>query len=322
LVSSHKFFFSSLERIILVEMEPTGNDSSLTERMRKATRKAHNISNALINSKLLVALTDRKLYGEAISLFWPVLEKIEARLQHNADHPDIAPLSTTLSRMQRAQRFKEDLQYFLGPGWEANYKTTEPVQRYLAHLDAVEKEDPALLLVYSFHMHMAICAGGAIIRRMARKAMDLPKGCGTAIFDFQLPDDEYLNTLKSDYRAGINTLGEKRGEEFQGRVLEESGMLFKLNNTVVGDFQAGWFATLRGGVSLLPTNVKAILVVLALLQLFILLLSPTLKGYGVNQKVILAAAGLPVILGAVVLPAYAAMKMTAGRRNKAPIKAD
>jgi hypothetical protein len=75
-------------------------------------------------------------------------------------------------------------------------------------------------------------------------------------------------------------------------------------------------------VSLLPTNVKAILVVLALLQLFILLLSPTLKGYGVNQKVILAAAGLPVILGVVVLPAYAAMKMTAGRRNKAPIKAD
>jgi hypothetical protein len=127
-------------------------------------------------------------------------------------------------------------------------------------LDAVEKEDPALLLVYSFHMHMAICAGGAIIRRMARKAMDLPKGCGkhnsilvidenpqthvfipwnrrldimlrcsrvlgTAIFDFQLPDDEYLNTLKSDYRAGINTLGEKRGEEFQGRVRFRSTLI-------------------------------------------------------------------------------------------------
>jgi hypothetical protein len=35
--------------------------------MRRATRRQHHISDALILSKLVVALTDRRLYGQASS---------------------------------------------------------------------------------------------------------------------------------------------------------------------------------------------------------------------------------------------------------------
>eukprot|EP00873_Tetraselmis_striata_P011668 jgi/Tetstr1/431932/TSEL_021421.t1 len=232
----------------------------LTEQMRKETRKVHSVSDALVNSKLLVALTDRKLYGQAILQFWPIYFYIETRLHDWARHPDIAGLAETLSRMQRAQRFETDLDYYLGPEWKTRngFSMTAAVKGYLAHLRAVETEDPTLLLVYAYHLHMAILAGGAIIKRMARRSMNLPQNLGTAIFEFDV--SEGVQASRKAYKLHIDRLGEKRGEAFQSRVLEESVKLFKLNNAVVADFQAGGFwASLRAGLFLLPTTVKTVL---------------------------------------------------------------
>ena len=47
--------------------------------------------------------------------------------------------------------------------WQSRYRTPDAVSKYIEHLDALETEDPALLLVFSYHMHMAVCAGGVSI---------------------------------------------------------------------------------------------------------------------------------------------------------------
>jgi hypothetical protein len=49
------------------EPSPTG----LLKRMRVATRRAHNIANVLILSKLVLVVTDTRLYGRALSCFYP-----------------------------------------------------------------------------------------------------------------------------------------------------------------------------------------------------------------------------------------------------------
>lgn len=67
---------------------------------------------------------------------------------------------------------------------------TAAVKGYLAHLRAVETEDPTLLLVYAYHLHMAILAGGAIIKRMARRSMNLPQNLGA-------PPRQALGTCRS-----------------------------------------------------------------------------------------------------------------------------
>lgn len=55
--------------------------------MRKATRRHHNIANALILSKLVVVLTDKQLYGRALSAFLPVYTKLEELLEAHKDAP-------------------------------------------------------------------------------------------------------------------------------------------------------------------------------------------------------------------------------------------
>jgi hypothetical protein len=62
--------------------------------MRKATRRSHNIANALILSKLVVVLTDKGLYARALSSFLPVYSKLEALLQQ---HKKVPGLSTVVA---------------------------------------------------------------------------------------------------------------------------------------------------------------------------------------------------------------------------------
>jgi hypothetical protein len=70
------------------------DDYDLLIEMRKATRRSHNIANALILSKLVVVLTDKGLYARALSSFLPVYSKLEALLQQ---HKDVPGLSTVVA---------------------------------------------------------------------------------------------------------------------------------------------------------------------------------------------------------------------------------
>ena len=40
----------------------------------------------MVNSKLVVAFTDPKLYGAALSSFWPVFQAIEEKLDKHREH--------------------------------------------------------------------------------------------------------------------------------------------------------------------------------------------------------------------------------------------
>mmetsp|Transcript_29968 Transcript_29968/g.84554 ORF Transcript_29968/g.84554 Transcript_29968/m.84554 type:complete len:102 (+) Transcript_29968:224-529(+) len=89
-------------------------EPSLTERMREKTRQAHSVSDALVNSKLLIAFTDPKLYGGALSLFWPVFREIEGKLDQHKDDKSIQALGNVLSAMKRTKLLEADLRYYLG----------------------------------------------------------------------------------------------------------------------------------------------------------------------------------------------------------------
>lgn len=71
----------------------TQENYDLLLEMRKATKRHHNIANALILSKLVVVLTDKQLYARALSAFLPVYTKLEELL---LTHKDVPVLSTVV----------------------------------------------------------------------------------------------------------------------------------------------------------------------------------------------------------------------------------
>ena len=66
----------------------------------------------------------------------------------------------------------------------------QPIQAVALYLDRLEKisrDSPHLLLAHAYTQHMAILAGGQILRRSVRSTMQLgPDDPGTAIFELQV----------------------------------------------------------------------------------------------------------------------------------------
>ena len=60
------------------------------------------------------------------------------------------------------------------------------MKAYVEHLEQLGRRCPILLVAHAYTQHMAMAAGGKIIRRLARKAMKLPEDAGTAIFEFEV----------------------------------------------------------------------------------------------------------------------------------------
>lgn len=85
-----------------------------TEQLRASSSSLHGVSDALVVAKLMVAFTDRRVYGLALGSFYHVYLAIEQLLYQNRDTAALAPLAQILPRVQRHDKFAEDLDYFLG----------------------------------------------------------------------------------------------------------------------------------------------------------------------------------------------------------------
>lgn len=87
---------------------------AFTDKLRASSASLHAVSNALVVAKLMVAFTDRRVYGLALGSFYHVYMAIEQLLDQSKSTAAVAPIIGILSRIQRHDKFEEDLEYFLG----------------------------------------------------------------------------------------------------------------------------------------------------------------------------------------------------------------
>ena len=58
----------------------------LTDDLRRASRKVHDLSDAVVNAKLIALFIDRAMYGRALALFYCVFRALEGELMEHAGH--------------------------------------------------------------------------------------------------------------------------------------------------------------------------------------------------------------------------------------------
>lgn len=73
---------------------------------------------------------------------------------------------------------------------------------------------------------------------------------------------------------------------------------------------------------MLPTTVKTVLGVVAVLELLLLLSSGALHAHGVDRRLILAAAGSPLMLGFILLAMYVIFKRAGKQKTRQLPKSD
>ncbi|TMW55032.1 hypothetical protein Poli38472_013794 [Pythium oligandrum] len=206
---------------------PADDALPLTEAMRKATKGVHDVSDKLVNLKLLVALTNERLYGQALLLFYYIYVQIESSLQAKKDHVALKGLAEIFPEFKRADAIEADLKHYLGEDWDKKYKPTPAVIAYVERIKHAEKENPYLLLSYSYHMYAAILAGGQMIRKMVSKSFELPEGVGLSTFDYKTSRMVVRSALKDK----INAV--EVDDATKQLILQESVRVFQMNNQLV-----------------------------------------------------------------------------------------
>ncbi|KAL7681637.1 putative hem oxygenase [Plasmopara halstedii] len=186
------------------------NPQLLTEQMRAATSEIHNISDNLINVKLVIALTDKQLYGRALMLFYFLYVQLEAVIRKHKDHEAFCGLNDILSKIATADGIAKDLRFYLGEDWNFTNQPTQAVHDYIKHLKELKEKNPVLVLPYCYHMYMAMLAGGMMIKKLVRRSFALPEGKGLHCSTF----DVKSNKVRKCVPLGFFYIWQKLGHFF------------------------------------------------------------------------------------------------------------
>jgi heme oxygenase len=111
------------------------------------------------------------------------------------------------------------------------------LQAYIDNLRHLSENDPVALIAYVSAMYGAIMAGGAMIKRMVKKAYSIKNEEGVQIFIIDV-DDKFPNSKKvSNEMKRIINVEMTLSEDEKKRIISESSKVFARNNALVATVQ-------------------------------------------------------------------------------------
>lgn len=179
------------------------------------------------------ALSDNAVWAEGLLVFYEIFRFLEdAMKRHKDDH--IGKMH--IDGIDRTEAFEKDLLFYLGSDWKKNYFPRDSVANYLFHLQKLEQNDHVRLIAYIYHLYMGLLSGGqilrgkrAIARKLTFKKKD-PNQEGDAVTDF---DGKPIYQLKKELVKAVNSVAETLDECERQSLLEESKVVFQLNNSII-----------------------------------------------------------------------------------------
>lgn len=102
-------------------------------------------------------------------------------------------------------------------------------------LREVEDTDPTLLMVYIYHLYMGLLSGGIILRkkRQIMQKVSLFKASSSSGSNVTNFGQSSIIQLKRDLRESMNRIAETLDEDTRNKLIEESKIVFQLNNDIV-----------------------------------------------------------------------------------------
>jgi len=229
-----------------------------TQQMREITRSVHNTSDALVNAKLGVTMSDDSVWAEGLLVFYEIFKYLEASLER---HKNSLIGDLLIPGMARTEAFEADLEHYIGVTWREGYKIRPEVQAYLTHLRCIEEKNPYLLIAYIYHLYMGLFSGGQVLR--VKRMISLNGGSkgadtGNSVTSY---GETSIGSMKKQLKTTLNELADSLDEDTRQMILEEGVNVFKLNNTII--------ASVQGINTVLRRRLFKLLIALVLVCLFL-----------------------------------------------------
>ena len=197
---------------------------ALAQELKTGTKRSHTAAeNTKFVGSFLRGVVSEQNYRTLIKDFYFVYSAIEEEMERLADDEFLKPIY--FKELNRLNFLKMDLRYYYGPNWMMEVKPSEACIQYVERIHEVADKDPYLLVGHHYTRYLGDLSGGQILRNIAEKALDLPKGEGLHFYEFPKIDDK--KAFKTKYREGLDKVTTDTSKI--NDIIAEANYAFRLN---------------------------------------------------------------------------------------------
>ncbi|MEN9229967.1 MAG: biliverdin-producing heme oxygenase [Thermostichus sp. DG02_5_bins_236] len=214
-------------------------NASLSAQLREGTKQSHTMAeNVGFIKCFLKGVVDKPAYSRYVGNFYFVYGALEESFTQLRQHPVVGKLY--YPELWRKSSIEQDLAYFVGSNWRATVQPSPACQVYVDRIREIAQNDPVLLVAHAYTRYIGDLSGGQILKKIARRAMGLPEGEGTAFYDFeQIPHE---GKFKQRYRAQMDALG--LDQVTIDRIVAEANYAFKMNMDLFRELEGNWLLSM------------------------------------------------------------------------------
>jgi heme oxygenase len=152
---------------------------------------------ALLGGKL-----ERESYALLLRNLHALYAALESALTRHAVHVAVAPI--VFPALFRQAALAADLAALHGPGWADELPLQAAAQRYVARLQQLDQQQPALLVAHAYVRYLGDLSGGQMLRKIVVRSFRLAGDEGSRFYDFG--DVATVRSHLHAVRAGLSTL--------------------------------------------------------------------------------------------------------------------
>ena len=211
---------------------------ALAQELKTGTNRSHTAAeNTKFVGSFLRGVVSEQNYRTLIKDFYFVYSALEEEMERLKDDEFLNPIY--FKELNRLNFIKWDLRYYYGPNWMMEVKPSEACIQYTERIHEVADKDPYLLVGHHYTRYLGDLSGGQILRNIAEKALDLPKGEGLHFYDFPIEDKK---AFKTKYREGLDKVTTDTSKI--NDIIAEANYAFRLNmymfDGLSGDNKDAW----------------------------------------------------------------------------------
>ncbi len=199
---------------------------ALATQLREGTKKSHTMAeNTGFVSCFLKGVVDKSTYRKLIADLYVVYLAMEDEISRlvQENHPVVSFID--FEELNRADSLKEDLSFYFGENWEKLIHVSSSAQAYEERIKNIAVTQPELLIGHHYTRYIGDLSGGQILRRIAKKAMNISGSSGLKFYDFEMIQD--TKEFKLNYSKVLNSL--PIDQEMADLIVDEANLAFKYN---------------------------------------------------------------------------------------------
>ena len=214
---------------------------TLAGQLREGTKKSHTMAeNTGFVACFLKGVVEKTSYRKLISDLYFVYQAMEEEIERlvQADHPVIKPIG--FKELFRKQTLENDLNFYYGDNWKNEITISNSAQSYVNRIRLVAKETPELLVGHHYTRYIGDLSGGQILKKIAKKALNLEGNNGLNFYDFKMIEDE--KKFKESYSNVLNSL--PIDQKVADKIIEEANEAFTYNMKMFKELEGNLIAVL------------------------------------------------------------------------------